>query len=85
MGTTDTTLDSLDSYIFSWQFQQPYPGYWLVAHKTDDIEYEVGVVVGGGAVVANERPDVGSNRAAAASAGDPVLVPRVLTEGEGRC
>ncbi len=40
-------------------------------------------VVGGGAVVAYERPDVGSNRAAAASAGDSVLVPRVLTEGEG--
>ncbi len=42
-------------------------------------------VVGGGAVVADERPDVGSNRAAATFASDSVLVPRVLTEGEGRC
>ncbi len=41
------------------------------------------MAVGGGAVIAEERPDVGSNRAAAASAGDSVLVPRVLTEGEG--
>ncbi len=37
------------------------------------------MVVGGGAVVADERPDVGSNRAAAVSAGDSVLDPRVLT------
>ncbi len=42
-------------------------------------------VVGGGAVVADERPDVGRNHAAADSAGDPVLVPRVLTECEGIC
>ncbi len=42
-----------------------------------------GAVVGGAAVVADERPDVGSNRAAAASAGDSVLVPGVLTGGEG--
>ncbi len=56
--------------------------------------YDVGCVgaeagasamVGGGAIVEDERPDVGSNRAAAVSAGDSVLVPRVLTEGEGRC
>ncbi len=33
-----------------------------------------GAVVGGAAVVANEGPDVGSNRAAAASAGDSFLV-----------
>ncbi len=31
-------------------------------------------MVGDAAVVADERPDVGSNRAAAASAGDSVLV-----------
>ncbi len=42
-----------------------------------------GTVVGSGAVVAGERPDVGSNRAAAASAGGSVLVSRVLTGGEG--
>ncbi len=41
-------------------------------------------MVGGGAVVADERPDVGSNRAAAASTGDSVLVLWVLTGGEGR-
>ncbi len=46
---------------------------------------EAGAVVGGGAVDADERPDVGSNRATASSAGDSVSVPRVLTEGEGRC
>ncbi len=40
-------------------------------------------VVGGAAVVADERPDVGSNRAAAASAGDSALVSGVLTGGEG--
>ncbi len=33
-----------------------------------------GAMVGGAAVVADERPDVGSNRAAAASADDSVLV-----------
>ncbi len=44
-----------------------------------------GAVVDGGAVVADEPPDVGSIRVAAASAGDSVLVSRVLTEGEGRC
>ncbi len=43
-----------------------------------------GAVVGGAAVVADERPDVGSNRAAAASAGGSVLVSGVLTGGEGR-
>ncbi len=37
-------------------------------------EARAGVVVGGAAVVADERPDVGSNRAAAASADDSVLV-----------
>ncbi len=41
-------------------------------------------VVGGAAVVADELPDVGSNRAAAASVGDSVSVSGVLTEGEGR-
>ncbi len=34
---------------------------------------------------ADERPDVGSNRAAAASAGESVLVSGVLTVGEGAC
>ncbi len=48
-------------------------------------EAKTGTMVGGGAVVAGERPDVGSNRAAAASADDSVLVLRVLTEGEGGC
>ncbi len=48
-------------------------------------EAGAGAVVGGAAVVADERPDVGSNRAAAAYAGDYVLVPRVLTECAGRC
>ncbi len=43
-----------------------------------------GAVVGGTAVVADERPGVGSNRAAAVSAGDSVLVSGVLTGGEGR-
>ncbi len=41
-----------------------------------------GSVVGGAAVVADEWPDVGSNRAAAASAGDSALVFGVLTGGE---
>ncbi len=40
-------------------------------------------MVGGVAVVAGERPDVGSNRAVAASAGDSVVVSGVLKEGEG--
>ncbi len=40
-------------------------------------------VVGGAAVVADERPDDGSNRAAAASTGDSALVSGVLTGGEG--
>ncbi len=40
-------------------------------------------MVVGGAVVADERPDIGSNRAAAASAGDFALVSGVLTGGEG--
>ncbi len=38
-----------------------------------------GAVVGGAAVVADKRPDVGSNRAAAASAVDSVSVSGVLT------
>ncbi len=42
-------------------------------------EAGAGAVVGGAAVVADERPDVGSNRAAAASAGDSVSVSGVLT------
>ncbi len=48
-------------------------------------EAGAGAVVGGAAVVADERPDVCSNRAAAASAGDSILVSEVLTWGEGRC
>ncbi len=48
-------------------------------------EARAGAVVGGAAVVADERSDVGSNRAVAASAGDSVLVSWVLTGGEGRC
>ncbi len=48
-------------------------------------EAGAGAVVGGAAVVADERPDVGSNRATAASAGDSVLVSGVLAGGEGRC
>ncbi len=47
-------------------------------------EAGAGAGVGGGAVVADERPDVGSNRAAAASAGDSVLVSWVLMGGESR-
>ncbi len=46
-------------------------------------EAGAGAVVGGAAVVADERPDVGSNCAAAASAGDSALVSGVLTGGEG--
>ncbi len=42
-------------------------------------------MVGGAAIVADERPDVGSSRAAAASAGESVLVFGVLTRSEGRC
>ncbi len=48
-------------------------------------EAGTGAKVGGGAVVADQRPDVSSHRAAAASAGDSVLGAGVLTEGEGRC
>ncbi len=48
-------------------------------------EAGAGAVVGSAAVVADERPDVGSNRAAAASASDSVLASGVLTGGEGRC
>ncbi len=46
-------------------------------------EAGAGAVVGVAAVVADERPEVGSNRAAAASAGDSALVSGVLTGGEG--
>ncbi len=46
-------------------------------------EAGAGAVVGGAAGVADERPDVGSNSAAAASAGDSALVSGVLTGGEG--
>ncbi len=42
-------------------------------------------MVGGAAVVADEWPDVGSNRAVAASSGDSVVVPGVLTEFEKGC
>ncbi len=48
-------------------------------------EAGAGAMVGGGAVVADERPGVGSNRAATASEGDSVVVSGVLTRGEGRC
>ncbi len=41
-------------------------------------------MVGGVEVVADERPDFGSNRVDAASAGDSALVSWVLTGGEGR-
>ncbi len=46
-------------------------------------EAGAGAVVGGAAVVADKRPDVGGNRVAAASAGDSALVSGVLTGGEG--
>ncbi len=39
-------------------------------------------MVGGVAIVADERPEVDSNRALAASAGVSVVVSGVLTEGE---
>ncbi len=42
-------------------------------------EARAGAVVGGAAVVADERPYVGSNRAAAAPAGNSVMVFGVLT------
>ncbi len=42
-------------------------------------------MVGGVAAVADERPDVGSNRTVAASAGDSVLVSGMLTLGEDAC
>ncbi len=42
-------------------------------------EAGAGAVVGSAAVVADERPDVGHNRAAAASACDSVLASGVLT------
>ncbi len=48
-------------------------------------EAGAGAVVGGAAVVADERPDVGSNRAAAASVSESVLVSGVLTGCGGRC
>ncbi len=48
-------------------------------------EAGAGAGVGGAAVVADERPDVGSNRAAAAPVGDSVLVSWVLTGSESRC
>ncbi len=41
-------------------------------------EAGAGAVVGGAAVVADERPDAGSNRATAASAADSVSVSGVL-------
>ncbi len=48
-------------------------------------EAGAGAVADGDAVVADERTDIGSNRAVAASAGDSVLVSWVFTGGEGRC
>ncbi len=42
-------------------------------------------MVGGAVVVADERPDVGSNRAIAAFVGDSVVVSGVPTRGGGRC
>ncbi len=47
-------------------------------------EAGAGAVVGDGVVVADELPDVGSNCATAAYAGESVLVSGVLTGGEGR-
>ncbi len=44
-----------------------------------------GSMVGGVAVVEDERLDVRGNRAAAASVGDSVAVSRVLTEGDEEC
>ncbi len=48
-------------------------------------EAEAGALVVRAAVVADKRPDVGSNRAVAASTGNSVVVSGVLTEGEGGC
>ncbi len=45
-------------------------------------EAGAGAMVSGGAVVADERPDARINCATAASAGDSVLVPRVLMDGD---
>ncbi len=46
---------------------------------------EAGPIVGGFAVVTDERSDVGGNCAVAASAGDLVMVSRVGTKGEEGC
>ncbi len=48
-------------------------------------EAAAGAVVGGAAVIADERLDVGSNRAAADPTGDSVLVSGVLTGGKDNC
>ncbi len=63
------------------------PGACPVACACDDGgciagEAGAGVMVGGVEVVADERPDFGRNRVAAASTGDSVVVSGVLTEGE---
>ncbi len=42
-------------------------------------------MVGGVAVVEDERLDVRGNRAAAASVGDSVVVTWVLTKGDAEC
>ncbi len=44
-----------------------------------------GLMVGGVAVVADERLDEGGNRAAAASVGFSVAVSKVLTKGDEEC
>ncbi len=60
-----------------------------MTYADDDVdciegEVRVGAMVGGDAVFTGERPDVGSNRAVAASAGDSFIVSEVPMEGEGR-
>ncbi len=48
-------------------------------------EAGAGAVEGGAAVVADEWPGAGSNRAVAASTGDSFVVSSVLSEGEDGC
>ncbi len=57
----------------------------LVACAGNDAGCVVGEAGAGSAVIADERPDVGSNRAVVASVGDSIVVSGVLTEGEGGC
>ncbi len=58
-----------------------------MACSGDDVGCVVGEAGAGSMVggVADERPDGGSNRAVAASAGDSVVVSGVLREGEEGC